>query len=324
MTYQAAANIANRPMPSVSIPGGRHRDEKMPAPPRDRPRGGSGGGPRATARAGAAAHAPAVRTAGRCPAGTHRDPKRGVQEYFAERGDHQARHRGHGEARAPSGSAGKAAGRPDADPVRVCPTISVRTSHGEPDASVAAISNDRGREERRGAHVDERHKQLAGRPASGTLRIGRPVRIAQGTSMPSMGLAKSAIARKFDEQTGALTASTAPGQRTSKRPQTWQPTLRHRQTKIRFRSRCPANFTAAWPRSSRRSRPHYGGEACTTPPATHRFCVRPRSGACRRSCLKSRHRAAYVRLQWDTVMGDDASDRQLVNEAIKSAIDQLR
>lgn len=40
--------------------------------------------------------------------------------------------------------------------------------------------------------------------------------------------------------------------------------------------------------------------------------------------LKSRHRSAYVRLPWDTVMGDDAGDRQLVDEAIKSAIDQLR
>ena len=40
--------------------------------------------------------------------------------------------------------------------------------------------------------------------------------------------------------------------------------------------------------------------------------------------LKSKHRSAYVRLQWDTVMGDDASNRQLVDEAIKSAIEQLR
>jgi hypothetical protein len=40
--------------------------------------------------------------------------------------------------------------------------------------------------------------------------------------------------------------------------------------------------------------------------------------------LKSKHRSAYVRLQWDTVMGDDANDRQLVDDAIKSAINQLR
>ena len=40
--------------------------------------------------------------------------------------------------------------------------------------------------------------------------------------------------------------------------------------------------------------------------------------------LKSKHRSAYVRLQWDTVMGDHADDRHLVDEAIKSAIDQLR
>ena len=40
--------------------------------------------------------------------------------------------------------------------------------------------------------------------------------------------------------------------------------------------------------------------------------------------LKSKHRSAYVRLPWDTVMGDTADDRKLVDEAIKSAIDQLR
>lgn len=40
--------------------------------------------------------------------------------------------------------------------------------------------------------------------------------------------------------------------------------------------------------------------------------------------LKSKHRSAYVRLQWDTVMGDGADDRQRVDEAIRSAINQLR
>ena len=40
--------------------------------------------------------------------------------------------------------------------------------------------------------------------------------------------------------------------------------------------------------------------------------------------LKSKHRSAYVRLQWDTVMGDAVADRHLVDDAIKSAIDQLR
>jgi hypothetical protein len=39
--------------------------------------------------------------------------------------------------------------------------------------------------------------------------------------------------------------------------------------------------------------------------------------------LKSRNRSAYVRLQWDTVMGDTDADRQRVNEAIKSAINEL-
>jgi hypothetical protein len=39
--------------------------------------------------------------------------------------------------------------------------------------------------------------------------------------------------------------------------------------------------------------------------------------------LKSKHRSAYVRLHWDTVMGDADADRQLVSVAIKSAINEL-
>ena len=39
--------------------------------------------------------------------------------------------------------------------------------------------------------------------------------------------------------------------------------------------------------------------------------------------LKSKHRSAYVRLHWDTVMGDTDADRQLVDLAIKSAINEL-
>jgi hypothetical protein len=39
--------------------------------------------------------------------------------------------------------------------------------------------------------------------------------------------------------------------------------------------------------------------------------------------LKSKHRSAYVRLHWDTVMGDADDDRQLVGVAIKSAINEL-
>jgi len=39
--------------------------------------------------------------------------------------------------------------------------------------------------------------------------------------------------------------------------------------------------------------------------------------------LKSKHRSAYVRLHWDTVMGDTDTDRQLVELAIKSAINEL-
>ena len=39
--------------------------------------------------------------------------------------------------------------------------------------------------------------------------------------------------------------------------------------------------------------------------------------------LKSRNRSAYVRLFWDTVMGDTDADRQLVDSAVKSAIREL-
>ena len=40
--------------------------------------------------------------------------------------------------------------------------------------------------------------------------------------------------------------------------------------------------------------------------------------------LKSKHRSAYVRLYWDTVMGDSVADRQLVDEATRNAINELR
>jgi hypothetical protein len=40
--------------------------------------------------------------------------------------------------------------------------------------------------------------------------------------------------------------------------------------------------------------------------------------------LKSKHRSAYVRLHWDTLMRDTVADRQLVDEAIRNAINELR
>ena len=40
--------------------------------------------------------------------------------------------------------------------------------------------------------------------------------------------------------------------------------------------------------------------------------------------LKSKHRSAYVRLYWDTVMGDTVADRQVVEEGIRNAINELR
>jgi hypothetical protein len=39
--------------------------------------------------------------------------------------------------------------------------------------------------------------------------------------------------------------------------------------------------------------------------------------------LKSKHRSAYVRLQWETIMSDTAADRQLVDNAVKNAIHEL-
>jgi hypothetical protein len=40
--------------------------------------------------------------------------------------------------------------------------------------------------------------------------------------------------------------------------------------------------------------------------------------------LKSKHRSAYVRLHWDTVMKDTVANRQLVDDAIRNAIGELR
>jgi hypothetical protein len=39
--------------------------------------------------------------------------------------------------------------------------------------------------------------------------------------------------------------------------------------------------------------------------------------------LKSKHRSAYVRLYWDTVMGDSDADKVLIDQAIRSAIREL-
>lgn len=39
--------------------------------------------------------------------------------------------------------------------------------------------------------------------------------------------------------------------------------------------------------------------------------------------LKSSNRSAYVRLHWDTIMGNTEGDRQMVDAAISSAIREL-
>src|SRR6266566_43130 len=39
--------------------------------------------------------------------------------------------------------------------------------------------------------------------------------------------------------------------------------------------------------------------------------------------LKSKHRSAYVRLQWETIMSDTVANRQLVDSAVNNAIHEL-
>src|SRR5512134_1710493 len=39
--------------------------------------------------------------------------------------------------------------------------------------------------------------------------------------------------------------------------------------------------------------------------------------------LKTGHRSAYLRLHWDTILGDGPTDRQLVDDTISSAIHVL-
>jgi len=39
--------------------------------------------------------------------------------------------------------------------------------------------------------------------------------------------------------------------------------------------------------------------------------------------LKTKHRSAYVRLQWETIMSDAVADRQLVDDSVKNAIREL-
>ena len=39
--------------------------------------------------------------------------------------------------------------------------------------------------------------------------------------------------------------------------------------------------------------------------------------------LKTSRRSAYVRLQWETIMADSSADRQVVENAINNAIEEL-
>lgn len=39
--------------------------------------------------------------------------------------------------------------------------------------------------------------------------------------------------------------------------------------------------------------------------------------------LKTKHRSAYVRLQWETLMSDSDADRQLVDKIVENAIHEL-
>ena len=40
--------------------------------------------------------------------------------------------------------------------------------------------------------------------------------------------------------------------------------------------------------------------------------------------LKTRNRSAYVRLQWDAVLGDAPADRNTVDDAVRNAINELQ
>lgn len=40
--------------------------------------------------------------------------------------------------------------------------------------------------------------------------------------------------------------------------------------------------------------------------------------------LKSKHRSSYLRLHWDTVMGDEIADLQAVEITVKGAVSDLR
>src|SRR5213596_963248 len=39
--------------------------------------------------------------------------------------------------------------------------------------------------------------------------------------------------------------------------------------------------------------------------------------------LKTKHRSAYVRLQWENIMSDAVADRQRVDDSVKNAIREL-
>jgi hypothetical protein len=39
--------------------------------------------------------------------------------------------------------------------------------------------------------------------------------------------------------------------------------------------------------------------------------------------LKTSRRSAYLRLNWDTILGDASADRELIDAAVKSAITEL-
>lgn len=39
--------------------------------------------------------------------------------------------------------------------------------------------------------------------------------------------------------------------------------------------------------------------------------------------LKTGHKSAYVRLQWDSIMGSKPEDRQLIANAVQNAINEL-
>ena len=87
---------------------------------------------------------------------------------------------------------------------------------------------------------------------------------------------------------------------------------------------CLANFTDAWPPSSTLCRLGVWQEGVHDLLGYATDYAFGQQRGLQTLVLKSKHRSAYVRLYWDTIMGDTDAHRQLVDEATRNAISELR